>query len=77
MEILNSTFQNLSLRTTEKLTKSRVENADFSQKRITISLAFTGKSANGSFLPPETIAIENQIVVNCENLTYRKTEPET
>ena len=77
MEILNCTFQILGLSSTVKLTKNRVEDADFSQKRIMISLAFTGKSANGSFLPPETIATKNQTIVNYENITYRKIDPDT
>ena len=77
MEILNNTFQILSLRTTEKLTKSRVENVDLSQKRITIFLTSTRKSAYGSFLPPGAIATKNQITAYCKKLTNRKTEPET
>ena len=77
MEILNSTFQILSLRTTEKITKSQVENADLSQKRIAIFLTSTRKSAYGSFLPPRAIATKNQITAYCKKLTNRKIEPET
>ena len=77
MEILNNTFQILSLRTIEKLTKSRVENAEFSQKRIAVFLTSTGKSAYCSFLPPGAVTTKYRITVCCKKLTNRKIEPET